>query len=107
MNNILAKIRGLIRFDMKLIKTLFLASSFILLTACGMSNKLSSPQPEFEDHLKTPLEGKFKTEYLGEDARGWILYDNETGCQYIAMSAQGSYTPRLNAEGKPMCKSTK
>ncbi len=94
---------------------LFLSVTLILLPACGLgssnpgngepANAASNRINEIEDKVtNTPLEGKFRSEYLGDGVRGWILYDEETGCEYIAVSGSGSYTPRLNSHGAPMCK---
>ncbi|MGG4145668.1 hypothetical protein ABEW34_21460 [Paenibacillus algorifonticola] len=49
---------------------------------------------------------KFTTERLG-GPRGWVLTDIETGCQYIAQNNDVAYTPRLTADGIPMCANTK
>jgi hypothetical protein len=82
----------------KIISTLVI---LIFITGCTSQTFSSTIQPEATPI--SPNEGKFKIERLGSQALGWILYDLETGCQYIAQNNDVAYTPRLNAQGVPMC----
>jgi hypothetical protein len=84
-------------------KLIFTLVFFAFITGCA-SQTFSSSIPEATP--VSPNEGKFKIERLGSEALGWILYDLETGCQYIAQNNDVAYTPRLNAQGVPMCEDT-
>ncbi|OZQ97354.1 hypothetical protein [Paenibacillus sp. VTT E-133291] len=93
---------------MRSIKAIFLIAFMLLLSSCSISdvNPVSSQSGDSVEEEKSPLEGTFRTEYMGDGERGWVLYDNQTGCQYIALSASTAYTPRLNSHGIPMCNDT-
>lgn len=54
----------------------------------------------------TTVEGKVRTRRAGgEEVRVWR--DPATGCQYLLWERRrmGSITPRLTADGRPMCRS--
>ena len=51
----------------------------------------SSPLDSTDDHV------------TGARSQMRILVDHGTGCQYLK-TASGGLTPRLDAQGKPMCK---
>ncbi|WP_366884481.1 DUF6440 family protein [uncultured Chitinophaga sp.] len=86
--------------------TIAILSAFLLLTSCSAADDNSLVEGAFTFSKKSPLEGNFTTEYLGHDELGWVLYDKETGCQYLAMSSNTPFTPRLNSQGTPMCRDT-
>lgn len=45
----------------------------------------------------------FQSKSFGSDVDGFVLTDNQTGCQYIAINNKTSYTPRLDETSYPIC----
>lgn len=78
-------------------------TSAILLTGCDQTGSPFSAEP-----IKaTKLEGKIRgSRSGGEQIRDWR--DPETGCRYLLWEGarKGGMTPRLTADGRPMCGSS-
>ncbi|AHM67471.1 hypothetical protein PPSQR21_038330 [Paenibacillus polymyxa SQR-21] len=89
--------------------------SFSVLVGCtaSTSSEQSPEQSQQESgglfNRSTPYQGQFEMYDMNLDQyAGWILVDRVTGCEYIrGQASESSYTPRLNADGVPMCKNTK
>jgi uncharacterized protein YceK len=68
----------------------FIVAILVILSGCSLTS--------FKADAK---DNRFSSENI--DGMGVLLIDNETGCQYITISNNAAYTPRLNSDGKPMC----
>ncbi|WP_263560717.1 hypothetical protein [Paenibacillus polymyxa] len=83
---------------------------FLLIVGCTAAADPKSEQDSVKPSYSifdrsTPYEGQFEYYHLGKDLMGTVLLDKVTGCEYINL---GDFlTPRLNADGVPMCKNTK
>jgi Family of unknown function (DUF6440) len=78
---------------------------FCLLAAVMVAGCDQQGSPFRSESIKTAtLEGKVRgSRSGGEQVRVWR--DPETGCQYLVWERRslGNMTPRLNAEGRPLC----
>ncbi|WP_434659784.1 DUF6440 family protein [Paenibacillus polymyxa] len=78
--------------------TACICSAFLTLTACSYD-----PIEQTMETKKDRQPSEEKT-YIDQD---WIFVDKETGCEYLRSTYDSPFTPRLNADGVPMCKNTK
>ena len=71
----------------------------IMLAGCDRFN--TSAAPITTDTVEGKIRGNRNG---GEEVRAWR--DPDTGCQYLLWErrGRGSMTPRLTAEGRPMCR---
>ena len=79
----------------------FCLSGAALLVGCDQIGSTFQSAPI----TTTSIEGKVRgSRSGGEQVRVWR--DPDTGCQYLLWDGRrrGSMTPRLTAEGRPMCK---
>ncbi|WP_425325349.1 DUF6440 family protein [Paenibacillus polymyxa] len=82
--------------------TACICSAFLTLTACSsIENNQNDPIAQTKKDRQPSEEVKT---YIDQD---WIFVDKETGCEYLRSTYDSPFTPRLNADGVPMCKNTK
>ncbi|MGG1669959.1 DUF6440 family protein [Paenibacillus sp. NRS-1783] len=84
--------------------TACICSAFLTLTACSsIENNQNDPIAQTMQTKKDRQPSEVKT-YIDQDL---IFVDKETGCEYLRSIYDTPFTPRLNADGVPMCKNTK
>lgn len=75
--------------------TLPALSLALALTITGCGRQVSRTLPDATDNHET-----------GEPSGMSIYTDHGTGCQYLTINGRG-LTPRLDANGRPICKASK
>jgi hypothetical protein len=80
-------------------KALVLCAAALLLVGCDLDETTTSPSQTF-NYRDTGSIGQRRTK-----ASTGVITDIETGCQYIVTAwREVSLTPRLGADGKPICR---
>lgn len=79
--------------------TACICSAFLTLTACSsIKNDQNDPNAQAMQTVKDR-----QPRSIDQDT---IFVDKETGCEYLRSTYDSPFTPRLNADGVPMCKNT-